>query len=80
MNCSGKAERSFSIPTCFALEWTPFLLAAFAKAYPGEGVLDLCSGTGIIPILMGEPLPRSQLHRAGAAGSFRKHGTPERSV
>lgn len=35
---------------CFGMD--AVLLAAFAEAFPGEKVLDLCSGNGVIPILM----------------------------
>lgn len=35
---------------CFGID--AVLLAEFARALPGEKVMDLCSGTGIIPILM----------------------------
>ena len=35
---------------CFGMD--AVLLSAFAKAKEGDNVLDLCTGTGIIPILM----------------------------
>ncbi|MBR6401258.1 MAG: tRNA1(Val) (adenine(37)-N6)-methyltransferase [Firmicutes bacterium] len=35
---------------CFGLD--AVLLSGFAKAKPGEIVMDLCSGNGIVPILM----------------------------
>ncbi|NLJ40078.1 MAG: tRNA1(Val) (adenine(37)-N6)-methyltransferase [Clostridiales bacterium] len=35
---------------CFGMD--AVLLSHFAKAHPGEGVVDLGTGTGIIPILM----------------------------
>ena len=44
-------------PNVFCFGMDAVLLAAFAKAYPGEMVLDLCSGTGIIPILMESRCP-----------------------
>lgn len=40
---------------CFGMD--AVLLAAFARAYPGERVLDLCTGTGIIPLLMEKRYP-----------------------
>ncbi len=40
---------------CFGMD--AVLLSAFARAYPGEKVLDLCSGTGVIPILMESRYP-----------------------
>lgn len=35
---------------CFGMD--AVLLSVFAKAMPGEEVLDLCTGTGVIPLLM----------------------------
>ena len=35
---------------CFGID--AVLLSWFAKASPGERVIDLCSGSGVIPILM----------------------------
>ena len=35
---------------CFGID--AVLLSWFAKAWPGERVIDLCSGSGVIPILM----------------------------
>ena len=35
---------------CFGMD--AVLLSAFAKVKPGEDVLDLCTGTGVLPILM----------------------------
>ena len=35
---------------CFGMD--AVLLSGFAKAKPGENVLDMCTGTGIIPLLM----------------------------
>ena len=40
---------------CFGMD--AVLLSAFARVYPGEKVLDLCSGTGVIPILMESRYP-----------------------
>ncbi|MDR2903863.1 MAG: methyltransferase, partial [Clostridiales bacterium] len=39
-------------PKRFCFSQDAVLLSAFAKANPGEKVLDLGTGTGIIPILM----------------------------
>ncbi|MBQ1489335.1 MAG: tRNA1(Val) (adenine(37)-N6)-methyltransferase [Lachnospiraceae bacterium] len=35
---------------CFGMD--AVLLSVFAKAMPGEDVLDLCTGTGVLPLLM----------------------------
>ena len=40
---------------CFGMD--AVLLSAFARAYPGEKVTDLCTGTGVIPILMDSRRP-----------------------
>ncbi len=35
---------------CYGID--AVLLSAFAKVKPGEDVLDLCTGTGIVPLLL----------------------------
>ena len=35
---------------CYGID--AVLLSAFAKVKPGEDVLDLCTGTGIVPVLL----------------------------
>lgn len=50
-------RRIIQHPGVFCFGMDAVLLAAFAKAYPGERVLDLCTGTGIIPILMESRYP-----------------------
>ena len=42
---------------CFGTD--AVILADFAKAKPGERVMDLCSGTGIVPILMLARYPKA---------------------
>ena len=52
-----KGRRIIQHPGRFCFGMDAVLLAAFARAYPGEQVLDLCSGTGVIPILMESRFP-----------------------
>ncbi len=46
------AIRSFRIPINFVLEWTPCFSPGFVKIKKDKRVLDLGTGTGIIPILL----------------------------
>ncbi|MBQ7916984.1 MAG: tRNA1(Val) (adenine(37)-N6)-methyltransferase [Firmicutes bacterium] len=50
-------RRIIQHPGVFCFGMDAVLLAAFAKAGPGERVLDLCTGTGIVPILMESRYP-----------------------
>ena len=47
-------------PDRFCFGTDAVLLADFAKAKPGEAVMDLCSGSGVVPILMLERYPKAQ--------------------
>ncbi|HIU76931.1 MAG TPA: tRNA1(Val) (adenine(37)-N6)-methyltransferase [Candidatus Pelethocola excrementipullorum] len=40
---------------CYGID--AVLLSAFAKVKPGENVLDLCTGTGIVPVLLKAKTP-----------------------
>lgn len=46
-------------PDQFCFGTDAVLLADFAKARPGERVMDLCSGTGVVPILMLARYPKA---------------------
>ena len=48
---------------CFGID--AVLLAWFAKAKPGERVLDMGTGTGIVPILMKARYPKGYFDRTG---------------
>lgn len=50
LNCKGYRIIQHAKKFCFGMD--AVLLANYAKAKPGERVLDLGTGTGIIPILM----------------------------
>ena len=50
LNCKGYRIIQHAMKFCFGMD--AVLLANYAKAKPGERVLDLGTGTGIIPILM----------------------------
>lgn len=50
LNCKGYRIIQHAKKFCFGMD--AVLLANYAKARPGERVLDLGTGTGIIPILM----------------------------
>ncbi|MDR3091245.1 MAG: tRNA1(Val) (adenine(37)-N6)-methyltransferase [Clostridiales bacterium] len=39
-------------PSCFCFGCDAVLLSAFARARAGESALDLCSGSGVVPVLM----------------------------
>lgn len=52
MNCNATVTRSSRIPSVFVLVWMPCFWSGFAKVKRGEEVLDLGTGTGIIPILL----------------------------
>ena len=52
MNFKEMATVLFRIRQSFALAWMLFCFRVFARAKRGERVLDLGTGTGIIPILM----------------------------
>ena len=47
-----RGYRIFQNPDRFCFGIDASLLAWFARVSPGQKVLDLCSGTGIVPILM----------------------------
>lgn len=46
-------------PERFCFGTDAVLLADFAKAKPGERVMDLCTGTGVVPILMLARYPKA---------------------
>ena len=52
MNCIATATLSFRIQNVFVLEWMRFYFPGLQRQKKGERVLDLGTGTGIIPILM----------------------------
>lgn len=52
MNCNATVTRSSRIPSVFVLVWMLCFWSGFAKVKRGEEVLDLGTGTGIIPILL----------------------------
>jgi tRNA1Val (adenine37-N6)-methyltransferase len=43
---------------CFGMD--SVLLAAYAKAWKGERVIDLCSGGGVVPVLMSARCPNAE--------------------
>lgn len=47
-------------PEKFCFGTDAVILADFAKAKPGEKVIDLCSGNGIVPILMLARYPKAE--------------------
>ncbi len=47
-----KGYRIIQNPDSFCFGQDAVLLSGFAKAYPGDKVLDLCSGNAIVPILL----------------------------
>lgn len=47
-----KGYRIIQDPTAFCFGMDAVLLSGFAKSKPNEKVVDLCTGTGVIPILM----------------------------
>ncbi len=47
-------------PDLFCFGMDAVLLASFANVRRGENVLDLCSGNGVVPILMDARLPRGE--------------------
>lgn len=47
-----KGYRIIQNPDWFCFGMDAVLLAAFAAVKPGERVLDMCTGTGVIPILL----------------------------
>lgn len=47
-------------PDRFCFGTDAVLLADFARAKPGEAVMDLCSGSGVVPILMLARYPKAQ--------------------
>ena len=52
-------------PELFCFGMDAVLLAAWAELKPGDRVLDLCSGNGIVPILMDARLPE-EIRREGS--------------
>ena len=58
---------------CFGMD--AVLLSGFAKAKEGDHVIDLGTGTGIIPILMEAKTKAS--NRAGNSAGKRRYGTTE---
>ena len=48
---------------CFGVD--AVILSGFAKVKKGENVLDLGTGTGIVPILLAAKIRRKAFHRAG---------------
>ena len=52
MNCIATAILSFRIRKGSVLGWMPFCFPGLQRLKKGERVLDLGTGTGIIPILM----------------------------
>ena len=46
-------------PDKFCFGTDAVILADYAKAKPGERVMDLCSGNGIVPILMLARYPKA---------------------
>ena len=52
MICSGMTTGLFRIRSASASEWMQSYFPGFAKAKEGDHVIDLGTGTGIIPILM----------------------------
>ena len=52
-------------PELFCFGMDAVLLAAWAEVKPGDRVLDLCSGNGIVPILMDARLPE-EIRREGS--------------
>lgn len=52
MICREAGTISSRIRKNSVLEWMAVLLSGFAKAKPGDNVLDIGTGTGVIPILM----------------------------
>lgn len=57
---------------CFGMD--AVLLSGFAKAKAGEKVLDLGTGTGIIPILMEAKNGRSRFYSVRDSGRKRRYG------
>ena len=52
-------------PDLFCFGMDAVLLAAWAKVKPGQHVLDLCSGNGVVPILMDARMPE-EIREAGS--------------
>ena len=52
-------------PELFCFGMDAVLLSAWAMAGPGDNILDLCSGNGIVPILMDARLPE-EVRRDGS--------------
>lgn len=50
LQCSG--YRLIQNTACFCFGMDAVLLSSFAAAKPGDRVLDLCTGNGVVPILM----------------------------
>ncbi len=55
LECSGLSIIQDPGRFCFGMD--AVLLSGFAKAMPGDEVVDYCTGTGIIPILMSAKMP-----------------------
>ena len=52
MTCREMDTRSYRIPAVSVLEWMRYCCPGLQKVKPGERVVDLGTGTGIIPILL----------------------------
>ena len=63
---------------CFGMD--AVLLSGFAKVKPGEKVLDLGTGTGIIPILLDRKNEGWSSHGPGDPGGERGYGKAKRAL
>ncbi len=77
MNCSGTDTGSSRRRTGSVFGMDAVLLSGFASVKPGEKVLDLGTGTGIIPILLEAKDGRKPFYRSGDPGGDGGDGIPE---
>ena len=63
---------------CFGID--AVLLSWFANVKPGEKVLDMGTGTGIVPVFIKGKVSQRAFYRSGNTGRKRRCGEKKRTV